>query len=171
MTTLGIYLIGINILTFLIYGVDKWKARKDRWRIPEDTLIWLAIVGGSIGALLAMYLFRHKIRDRKFTLGVPAILAVQISVYYVYSRYIITATHQAKVPPPRGGVSGGGNVSEDGCYAPSVATITALMVCIRFSASSKTMLAGLSNTSSVTSTPFRPNFWKTSSPTLVSRLW
>ena len=54
MTTLEIYLIGINALTFLIYGVDKWKARKDRWRIPEDTLIWLAIVGGSIGALLAM---------------------------------------------------------------------------------------------------------------------
>ena len=86
MTTLGIYLIGINILTFLIYGADKWKARKDRWRIPEDTLIWLAIVGGSIGALLAMYLFRHKIRDRKFSLGVPAIIAVQTAVYYFFLR-------------------------------------------------------------------------------------
>ena len=86
MTTLEIYLIGINALTFLIYGVDKWKARKDRWRIPEDTLIWLAIVGGSIGALLAMYLFRHKIRDRKFTLGVPVIIAVQIAVYYFFLR-------------------------------------------------------------------------------------
>ena len=86
MTTLEIYLIGINILTFLIYGADKWKARKDRWRIPEDTLIWLAIVGGSIGALLAMYLFRHKIRDRKFSLGVPAIIAVQTAVYYFFLR-------------------------------------------------------------------------------------
>ena len=86
MTTLGIYLIGINILTFLIYGVDKWKARKDRWRIPEDTLIWMAIVGGSIGALLAMYLFRHKIMDRKFTLGVPAIIALQVAVYYFFLR-------------------------------------------------------------------------------------
>lgn len=85
-TGLEIYLIGINILTFLIYGVDKWKARKARWRIPEDSLIWLAIVGGSIGALLAMYLFRHKIRDRKFTLGVPAIIAVQIAVYYFFMR-------------------------------------------------------------------------------------
>ena len=56
-------------------------------------------------------------------------------------------------------------------YAPSVATITAFIVCMRFSASSKTMLAGLSNTSSVTSTPLRPNFWNTSSPTFVSRLW
>lgn len=86
MTTIEIYLIGINILTFLIYGADKWKARKDRWRIPEDTLIWLAIVGGSIGALLAMYLFRHKIRDRKFSLGVPVIIAVQIAVYYFFLR-------------------------------------------------------------------------------------
>lgn len=86
MSTLTIYLIGINILTFLIYGADKWKARKARWRIPEDTLIWLAIVGGSIGALLAMYLFRHKIRDKKFTIGVPAIIAVQVAVYYFFLR-------------------------------------------------------------------------------------
>lgn len=84
MTTLGIYLIGINILTFLIYGADKWKARKARWRIPEDTLIWLAIVGGSIGALLGMFLFRHKIRDKKFTLGIPAIIIVQIAAYYFF---------------------------------------------------------------------------------------
>ncbi len=83
-TGLEIYLIGINVLTFLIYGADKWKARKDRWRIPEDTLIWLAIVGGSIGSLLGMYLFRHKIRDRKFSLGVPAIIIVQIAVYYFF---------------------------------------------------------------------------------------
>ena len=86
MTTLGIYLIGVNILTFLIYGADKWKAQRNRWRIPEDTLIWMAIVGGSIGALLAMYLFRHKIRDRKFTIGVPAIIAVQVAVYYFFLR-------------------------------------------------------------------------------------
>ena len=86
MTTLGFYLIGINILTFLIYGADKWKAQRNRWRIPEDTLIWMAIVGGSIGALLAMYLFRHKIRDRKFSLGVQAIIAVQIAIYYFFLR-------------------------------------------------------------------------------------
>jgi len=87
MTTLGIYLIGINILTFLIYGADKWKARKARWRIPEDTLIWLAIVGGSIGALLGMFLFHHKhhkIRDKKFTLGIPAFIIVQIAAVYYF---------------------------------------------------------------------------------------
>ena len=56
MSYLVIYLIGINVLTFLIYAIDKWKARRGKWRIPEDTLIWLAIAGGSIGALLGMYL-------------------------------------------------------------------------------------------------------------------
>ena len=76
------YLIGINILTFLLYGIDKWKAQKDKWRIPEDTLIWLAIVGGSIGALLGMYLFRHKTKHKKFTLGIPAIILVQAVIGY-----------------------------------------------------------------------------------------
>ena len=76
------YLIGINVLTFLLYGIDKWRAQRDRWRIPEDTLIWLAIVGGSIGALLGMYLFRHKTKHRKFTIGIPVILAVQLVLAY-----------------------------------------------------------------------------------------
>ena len=78
------YLIGINVLTFLLYGIDKWKARRGKWRIPEDTLIWLAIVGGSIGALLGMYLFRHKTQHTKFTLGVPAILIVQAALAYFF---------------------------------------------------------------------------------------
>jgi len=74
------YLIFINIVTFLIYGVDKWKARKSRWRIPEDALLWLAIVGGSVGALLGMYVFRHKTKHKKFQIGVPLILLVQVAV-------------------------------------------------------------------------------------------
>ena len=78
----AIYLIGINVLTFLIYGVDKWKAQRDRWRIPEDTLIWLAVAGGSVGALLGMNLFRHKTKHRKFFLGIPAILLVQLGLLY-----------------------------------------------------------------------------------------
>lgn len=77
MRILVIYLIGINLLTFGIFGIDKWKARKGKWRIPEDTLIWLSIVGGSVGALLGMYLFRHKTQKRKFNLGIPAILVAQ----------------------------------------------------------------------------------------------
>ena len=80
----AIYLIGINILTFLIYGADKWKAQRDKWRIPEDTLIWLAVAGGSVGALLGMNLFRHKTKHRKFFLGIPAILLVQLGLLYFF---------------------------------------------------------------------------------------
>ena len=78
------FLIGINVLTFLLYGIDKWKARRGKWRIPEDTLIWLAIAGGSIGALLGMFLFRHKTKHRKFALGVPAIFLVQVGLIYFF---------------------------------------------------------------------------------------
>ena len=84
MRDLIIYLIGINVLTFLIYGIDKWKARRWKWRIPEETLIWLAIAGGSVGALLGMYLFRHKTRHRKFALGVPVIILVQAVLAYYF---------------------------------------------------------------------------------------
>ena len=84
MRTLFLYLIGINLLTFLVYGIDKWKAQKARWRIPEDTLIWLAIVGGSVGALLGMYLFRHKTKHRKFQIGIPVILLIQILLVYFF---------------------------------------------------------------------------------------
>ena len=82
-----IYLIGINILTFLVFGIDKWKARRGKWRIPEATLIGMSIAGGSIGALLGMYLFRHKTQKRKFTLGIPAILLVQaVLAYFLFLR-------------------------------------------------------------------------------------
>ncbi len=84
MRMLVIYLIGINLLTFAIFGIDKWKARKRKWRIPEDTLIWLSIVGGSVGALLGMYLFRHKTQKRKFNLGIPAILIAQAVLAWFY---------------------------------------------------------------------------------------
>ena len=70
------YLLAVNLLTFISYGIDKWKARHNRWRIPEATLLLLAALGGSIGALLAMKVFRHK----KFRYGVPAILIVQLAV-------------------------------------------------------------------------------------------
>ena len=87
MRALFIYLIVINILTFLIFGIDKWKARRGRWRIPEGTLIWMSIIGGSIGALLGMYLFHHKTQKRKFSLGIPAILLAQsILAYFIFLR-------------------------------------------------------------------------------------
>ena len=82
-----IYLIIINILTFWIFGIDKWKARRGKWRIPEGTLIWMSIIGGSIGALMGMYLFHHKTQKRKFNLGIPAILLAQaILAYFIFLR-------------------------------------------------------------------------------------
>ena len=73
------YLLAANLLTFVTYGIDKYKARHNKWRIPEATLLLLAALGGSIGALLAMRVFRHKTLHRKFRYGIPAILLVQIA--------------------------------------------------------------------------------------------
>ena len=73
-----LYLIIMNASGLLLMLVDKQKARRGAWRIPETTLIWTAILGGSIGSLLGLYLFRHKTRHLKFTLGIPLILVLQI---------------------------------------------------------------------------------------------
>lgn len=76
-----IYLQLVNLAAFAAFGIDKHKARKNRWRIPEATLMGLAVIGGSIGALAGMYLFRHKTRHYKFTIGIPAILLLQIGFF------------------------------------------------------------------------------------------
>lgn len=73
-----LYLLLINAIAFLLMLADKQKARKNLWRIPEATLLGTALLGGSIGALAGMYTFRHKTRHIKFTLGIPAILILQI---------------------------------------------------------------------------------------------
>ena len=80
MKTIILYLIAINVVTFLVYGLDKWKAKRDAWRISETTLLLLAAAGGSVGALLGMQIFRHKTKHVKFTVGVPAILLVQVAL-------------------------------------------------------------------------------------------
>lgn len=72
-----IYLIIINIITFITYGIDKNKARKGAWRIPEKTLIGLAVAGGSIGALAGMSFFHHKTRKPLFKIGIPVILIIE----------------------------------------------------------------------------------------------
>lgn len=73
-----IYLIIVNALSFLLMLIDKQKAKKDRWRIPEKTLITAALLGGSLGGIAGMKLFRHKTKHPKFSIGLPVILAVQI---------------------------------------------------------------------------------------------
>lgn len=81
-------LLTVNILTFITYGIDKYKARHNRWRVREAALLLLAALGGSIGALLAMRVFRHKTQHKKFRYGVPAILIIQLAVAaFCYYRY------------------------------------------------------------------------------------
>ena len=75
-----LYLLLINAAAFVLMLADKQKAKKNRWRIRERTLIHSAAFGGSVGALLGMYTFRHKTKHPKFTLGVPAILIAQVAL-------------------------------------------------------------------------------------------
>lgn len=75
---IGMYLLAINILTFVVFGVDKYKAIKKQYRVPEKTLFLLAVMGGSAGALAGMFTFRHKTRKWYFRIGIPCIWAVQI---------------------------------------------------------------------------------------------
>ena len=86
MKYLLIYLLLINALGFVLMLVDKWKAKKNRWRIPEATLMWVAALGGSVGSLAGMYTVRHKTKHLKFTVGIPLILVVQIfgAIYLIF---------------------------------------------------------------------------------------
>ena len=77
---LAYYLLGINAVTFIVYGIDKYKAKKAKWRIPEATLLLLAVLGGSIGAWMGMKVWHHKTMYKKFKYGIPAILRIQISL-------------------------------------------------------------------------------------------
>lgn len=72
------WLLIVNVVTFCMYGLDKLKAKKGKRRIPEKTLMWSAAVGGSIGAICGMFLFRHKTLHKKFRIGLPAILIAQL---------------------------------------------------------------------------------------------
>jgi len=75
-----IYLVVINVVTFFVYGIDKWKAKKSLWRIREDSLLTLAVLGGSIGAWLGMQVWHHKTLHKKFRYGVPAIIIIQLAI-------------------------------------------------------------------------------------------
>ena len=77
-----IYLVIINIIAFLAMYIDKRKAKYGRWRIPEQTLLILAIIGGSIGAIAGMYIFRHKTKKLRFSVGFPVILILQIVLIF-----------------------------------------------------------------------------------------
>lgn len=80
------YVILLNLLEFALMGIDKWKAKSYAWRIPESTLFIVAIIGGSIGAIIGMRVFHHKTRHRYFTYGMPAILIIQLLLLYILSK-------------------------------------------------------------------------------------
>lgn len=78
MRNIIIYVFVVNVIAFLMYGLDKVKAKRLQWRIPESTLLGVAVIGGSIGALLGMQIFHHKTKKPKFYIGVPVIFILQV---------------------------------------------------------------------------------------------
>lgn len=89
MQTIIIYLLFINVIVFFLYGSDKQKAKKNQWRIPEKTLILLAVAGGSMGAFMGMQVFRHKTRKPVFRYGIPFIILCQAGMllYFLYKLF------------------------------------------------------------------------------------
>ena len=82
------YFVCVNVLTFFVYGIDKWQARQGKWRISEATLLLLAVIGGSIGAWLGMRVWRHKTMHKKFKYGIPPILMIHIIIIGYLSKWI-----------------------------------------------------------------------------------
>ena len=74
------YLLAINAVAFIMYGIDKYKAKEAKWRISEATLLLLGVLGGSIGAWMGMKVWHHKTMHKKFKYGIPAILQIQIAL-------------------------------------------------------------------------------------------
>ena len=84
------YLLAVNITSFLLYGIDKYKAKKGRWRISEATLLLMAVIGGSIGAWVGMRIWHHKTMHKKFKYGIPVIIIMQIAlVTYLHTNNIV----------------------------------------------------------------------------------
>ena len=82
-----IYLAVINVATFFVYGIDKWKAKKSLWRIREASLLALVVLGGSVGAWLGMHVWHHKTQHKKFKYGVPVIIIIQLAIIgFIWSR-------------------------------------------------------------------------------------
>ena len=101
MESLLYYFVCVNVLTFLVYGIDKWrstsgrllptgrkKARQGKWRISEATLLLFAVIGGSIGTWLGMRVWRHKTMHKKFKYGIPAILMIHIIIFGYLFKWI-----------------------------------------------------------------------------------
>ena len=81
------YLFAVNIVSFILYGIDKYKAKRGKWRISEAMLLTMAVIGGSVGAWTGMKVWHHKTMHKKFTIGVPLVFALQMAlVTYLHVR-------------------------------------------------------------------------------------
>ena len=94
---IGIYLLIINVVTFALYGIDKWKAIHNKWRIREATLLITALIGGSLGAFIAMQMFRHKTKKWYFKYTVPAMLVVHVVGMIFYSLFFRQRTYSPNI--------------------------------------------------------------------------
>ncbi len=83
-----IYLVAVNLITFALFVIDKYKARRRKWRIREATLLIFSVLGGCVGGLLSMQLFRHKTQTPAFKFGMPLILIVHIVLCFIAFRYM-----------------------------------------------------------------------------------
>lgn len=77
---IGLYLILINVITFILFTLDKKRARSRQWRIPESTLLFVSLLGGAVGGLIGMQIFKHKTKKMKFVIGMPIILVFNIMI-------------------------------------------------------------------------------------------
>ena len=83
------YLFAINIVSFFLYGIDKYKAKKNKWRISEATLLMIAVIGGSIGAWVGMRIWHHKTMHKKFKYGIPIIIILQVALaVYLLTNFV-----------------------------------------------------------------------------------
>lgn len=88
LSNIAIYLLIINLIGFLAMGIDKFKAQKGYWRTPEGTLMIITMLGGGIGTIAGMYMFRHKTKKLKFTIGLPTILFAEVAIItYLLIKY------------------------------------------------------------------------------------
>ena len=86
--TAVVYILIINIAAFILYGIDKSRAKHGKWRISEKSLFLAALIGGSVGAIIGMHVFHHKTRHWYFRIGLPFILILQIAAIWLISRYV-----------------------------------------------------------------------------------
>ena len=86
--TVEIYILIINIAAFILYGIDKVRAKRGEWRISEKSLFLAALIGGSVGAIAGMHVFHHKTRHWYFRIGLPLILILQIAAVWLIGRYL-----------------------------------------------------------------------------------